>query len=810
MSRVTAPPVDLPVAPVPGGRASGGPEPSVAAAAALGLAALVVLLAVLWTTVGLGGASWAVGLGCGAVLSATLGRGLVRAGRVAAGPADLVTLSRGLLGCGVAALAVESLLGRPDTAAVLLLAVPALVLDAVDGWVARRTGTITAFGGRFDGEVDAFLILALSVYVAPAVGWWVLAAGLVRYVFAVAGWVLPWMRGRLEYRYWRKVVTAAVGIVLAVAAADVLPHGVTVAAVVGGLLLLAESFGRDVWWLWRHRPEPCVLEKHSERAWFGRETAVTLLALGLVWFALVAPSRPGELGPVAFLRLPVEALVVAGLALLVPARAARLLAVVVGTLLGVLTLLKVLDLVAFAVLDRPFDVVTDRSLLGSGVGFVRDSLGTWAATAATVAAVVLAGALVACLPWAVRRLTTGVARHRRGGIRAVIALAAVWVVCAISGLHVAPGEPVAAADTGRFVADKVRATTAALRDREHFAGAIAADPFRLPATGDLSGLRGKDVLVVFVESYGRVALDGPESGQVRALLDAATTRLGASGYAASSAFLTSPTFGGSSWLAHATLQSGLPVGHQGRYDQLLASDRTTLTSAFGRAGWRTVAVLPSNRGRWPEGEAFYGFDRVYDRTSLGYAGPKFGFSAIPDQYALSAFERLELAVRDRPPVMAEVDLTSSHGPWAPLPTTVDWTALGDGSVFHSVKADAVTATELWSDRADVPAAYRSSIVYSLTTLVSFVERYGDEDLVLVLLGDHQPSTIVSGSGANRDVPVTVVAHDPAVLDAIGGWGWREGLRPDALAPVWPMDAFRDRFLAAYSRQAPAVVAQGRP
>jgi hypothetical protein len=141
---------------------------------------------------------------------------------------------------------------------------------------------------------------------------------------------------------------------------------------------------------------------------------------------------------------------------------------------------------------------------------------------------------------------------------------------------------------------------------------------------------------------------------------------------------------------------------------------------------------------------------------------------------------------------------------------VDWTALGDGSVFHAVKADAVTATKLWSDRADVPAAYRSSIVYSLTTLVSFVERYGDEDLVLVLLGDHQPSTIVSGSGANRDVPVTVVAHDPAVLGAISGWGWREGLRPDALAPVWPMDAFRDRFLAAYSRQVPAVVAQGRP
>ncbi len=790
--------------------ASGGPAPSIGAAAAVGLAALVVLLGGLGMTVGLSGAGWAVGLGCGAVLSAALGRGLVREGRVTAGPADLVTLFRGLLGCGVAALTVESLLGRPVTAAVLALAVPALVLDAVDGWVARRTGTVTAFGGRFDGEVDAFLILVLSLYVAPAVGWWVLAAGLVRYVFAVAGWVLPWMRGRLEYRYWRKVATAAAGIVLAVAAADVLPHGVTVAAVVGALLLLAESFGRDVWWLWRRRPEPGTRRRRLRRTRFGTASLATVLAVALVWFALVAPSRPDGFTVVAFLRLPVEALVVAGFALVASVRSTRTMATLVGTLLGILTLLKVLDLGAFAVLDRPFNLVTDRSLLGSGVGFVRDSLGPWAATGAVVAAVVLAGAVVACLPWAVRRLTTAVARHREGGVRAVTALAAVWVVCAVSGLQVAPGEPVAAVDTGLFVADKVRDTAAALRDRERFAGVIAADSFADPATGDLSGLRGKDVLLVFVESYGRVALEGPESAQLRGLLDDATTRLGAAGYTAGSAFLTSPTFGGSSWLAHATLQSGLPADNQGRYDQLLASDRTTLSSAFARAGWRTVAVLPSNRGSWPEGQDFYGFDRVYDRTSLGYAGPKFGFSAMPDQYALSAFERLELAVPGRRPVMAEVDLTSSHGPWAPLPTMVDWTRLGDGSVFHGIKADAVTAPELWSDRADVPAAYRTSIVYSLTTLISFVERYGDEDLVLVLLGDHQPSTIVSGSGGDRDVPVTVIAHDPAVVEAVTGWGWQEGLRPDAGAPVWRMDIFRDRFLATYSEPASAVVAQGRP
>ncbi len=122
----------------------------------------------------------------------------------------------------------------------------------------------------------------------------------------------------------------------------------------------------------------------------------------------------------------------------------------------------------------------------------------------------------------------------------------------------------------------------------------------------------------------------------------------------------------------------------------------------------------------------------------------------------------------------------------------------------------MTAAQLWSDRGEVPAAYRRSIVYSLTSLLSFVETYGTDDLVLVLLGDHQPSTIVSGHGANRDVPITVIARDPDVLDEMSGWGWHEGLRPSPGAPVWRMDAFRDRFLAAYSDPATIGPTPGSP
>ena len=784
-----------------------------------GLFALTALLALLTLSVGLGVAAWAAGLGSAAALTTLVALGAARGQQHTLGPADLVTLCRGLLACAIAALAVELLVGEQVTPVLLGLAVPALALDAIDGRVARRTGTVTAFGGRFDGEVDAFLILVLSVAAAPVVGWWVLAAGLARYAFAVAGWVLPWMRAPLEFRYWRKVVTAAVGIALTVAVADVLPSGLTTAVVLGGLGLLAESFGRDVWWLWRHRREATARAQVPRTSALpqplrsGLAACATVLALALVWFALVAPTRPDRLTPGAFLRLPVEAVALAAVALLLSARWGRAVTVVAGVVLGIVTLLKVLDLGAFTVLDRPFNVVTDRGEIGSGFDFLRASLGPWAAWGSAGAVVAVVGAAVACLPWAVGRLSGVVSRHRRRSSKVVLAVAVVWGVCALTGLQVLPGAPVAAADAAPFVAGKVEAATAAYRNEEAFSHALVADSYRDPASADLSALAGKDVVLAFVESYGRVAVDGTESAGVRTLLDTGTARLRRLGYTASSGWLTSPTFGGSSWLAHSTFQSGLMVGDQVRYDRLLASPRTTLSSAFSRAGWRTVAVLPSTRGPWPQGQDFYRFDRVYSSTDLGYAGPAFGFSAMPDQYTLAAFDRLELAAADRTPVMAEVELTSSHGPWAPLPTTVDPKALGDGSVFEPIQADAVSAAQLWSNRADVPGAYRASITYSLTSLLSFVAGHADDDLVVVMLGDHQPSTIISGFGGDREVPVTVLSRDPKVVDAISSWGWTPGLRPADKAPVWPMSLFRDRFLSAYSTPstsaAPPASALGR-
>ena len=216
----------------------------------LGLAAQLAGLATLALTVGLGRNGWVTGVGYGLVLCFALSRGMSVLGVDGLGPADRITLTRAtLVGCA-AALTADSLLRPVPLNVLITIATVALVLDAVDGYVARTTRTVSPLGARFDMEVDAFLLLVLSVFVARSLGSWVIVIGAMRYAFLLAGWMLAWMRQPLPARYWRKVVAAVQGIALVVAAAGVLAPTVAGLAVAGALVLLIESFGRDVAWLW--------------------------------------------------------------------------------------------------------------------------------------------------------------------------------------------------------------------------------------------------------------------------------------------------------------------------------------------------------------------------------------------------------------------------------------------------------------------------------------------------------------------------------------------------------------------------------
>lgn len=219
---------------------------------ATGVLAQMVLLAALTGTVGLGVTGWLAGVACALITNAAVRRGLARYGVQALGPADGVTLIRATLVGGVAALVAESFVHPASATTIVAIAAVALVLDAVDGWVARFTATASPFGARFDMEVDAFLIFVLSVDVARSLGPWVLAIGAARYVWMALGWLLPWLREPTPPRYWCKAVAAIQGVVLTIAAAEVLPAAAMTVALAAALALLAESFGRDGWWLRQH------------------------------------------------------------------------------------------------------------------------------------------------------------------------------------------------------------------------------------------------------------------------------------------------------------------------------------------------------------------------------------------------------------------------------------------------------------------------------------------------------------------------------------------------------------------------------
>jgi len=770
---------------------------------AVAAAAQVALLVVLSLVIGLGPAGWLTGIAFTVIGWAALAVALRQFGMARFGPADLVTLTRAVLVGGVTALVVDAVERADFLPPLIVLASVALAMDAIDGWVARRTGTASTFGARFDMEIDAFLILVLSAYVATRFGVWVLAIGVLRYAFVAAMRVLPWLRAPLAPRMSSKAVAAAQGIVLTVVAAGLLPALPSAILTGFALAALVWSFTHDIVWLYRHRAvAPVAVAGPAERAVEvprGRKVVgqvATVLAALLVLFALVAPNQLSHLTLGAFTRVPVEGLLLVALLLVLPRGTRRVTSVLVGVGLGVVTIMKLADMGSYEVFDRPFHPVFDWSFLAPGVDFIATTVGDVGAVLAVIGAILLVIAVLVLTTLSVLRLTRLAVERRTTSTRAVAMLGVVWITCAVLGVQVAPGAPVAANTAANDVYQEVRQVGVDLQDPYEFAKESANDAFRYtPGRDLLTGLRGKDVVVSFIESYGRIAVEGATiAPEVDAVLDAGTDRLRAAGFDSRSAFLTSSTFGGGSWMAHATLQSGLWIDNQRRYTTLVGSDRLTFTGAFNRAGWRTVSFAPSITKDWPEGD-YFGYDRIYNLHDVGYRGPNFAYAKMPDQYTMSAFERLERA-RSATPVMAEIDLVSSHTPWTHLPHLIDWTDVGDGSVYRPMPEQGKTQAQVWTDPASVQAAFGESIRYSLETLISYVETYGDENLVLVFLGDHQPAPIVSGEGADHDVPITIVAA-PDVLAQISGWGWQDGLNPSPDAPVWRMDTFRDRFLTSF-------------
>jgi hypothetical protein len=477
-------------------------------------------------------------------------------------------------------------------------------------------------------------------------------------------------------------------------------------------------------------------------------------------------------------------------------------AAIAGVLFGVLTFAKILNIAFYEYADRAFNPVYDWGSIGAALGVVRDELGPKRTDIALVllglGLILLVGAITA----ATIHITTVAARHRRTAVRGLAGLTAVWAVCAGLSLQFIPGSPIASTSATGLAVAQVRATQAAFSDQRIFERAIhSPDPeASLPASDLLTGLRGKDVIIAFVESYGQVSIQGGSfSPGIDASLRRDNASLASAGWSVQSAWVNAPGYGGISQEAHSTLQAGLWVNSRQRYSELIDSKRFTLSDAFDKAGWRTVGDSPAtDDADFPSGTQFYHFDQLYDRSNVGYHGPTFSYAPMPDQYILSAFQRLELAPGHKP-VMAEIDTVSSHSPWAPLPTMVPWNKVGNGSIFDPMPARGETALSVLDNASKQRKAYGTSIQYSLRVLTSWVTELNDPNLVLILLGDEQPDTPITSPGASHNVPISIIARDPSVFRQIASWHWQDGLVPGHSAPLEPMSAFRNQFLGAFDK-----------
>ncbi len=466
-------------------------------------------------------------------------------------------------------------------------------------------------------------------------------------------------------------------------------------------------------------------------------------------------------------------------------------------------LLHLIDVASSAIYGRPIDLIFDAAQIPHVLDLMATSMGWVIVAPLTLAVLAVLAGTVGLFAFAARYLGDQIGplampagmKKAVAGLTLLVAAQAVDLTGIVSSTAMASSAPAIQAasyhakiislwfDDGRAVVDEYRRQRGEVRDGQT----------------TLPRLNGTNVYLIFVESYGASLLERDEH---RAVIEDIYARysetLDGKGRESVSTLLESPTYGGLSWLAHLTSTAGAWVDTNLEYRAYLRSDLDTLPQILRRGGHETSLFMPGIQRYWPESRLLR-FDHVFTAGDLGYDGVRFGYFGIPDQFTL---ERIpELIAKDRPNFV-QVALISSHYPFRPIPPFIeDREKILDGAVWAPAAEAAGSFTRAdWADPAD---GYIAGAAYSLRAALDFAERHTKPEDLVIILGDHQPWSVVSGNLGGRAAPIHVISGRKDLIACFLADGYRPGLAPKRGEVLYGMDWILQRMVAHFGDRGPA-------
>lgn len=507
---------------------------------------------------------------------------------------------------------------------------------------------------------------------------------------------------------------------------------------------------------------------------------------------LLFPGHPKNFGASDFLRFPIELPALILLLLLAGQRTARWLSVALVVAISLLLLLRLADIGSYLAFNRRFSPLLEFHLLADGWNLASTSIGSTEAGIIIALILIVLLALTYLLYRCLRNISNASKQARKVLLPTCAAALAIGVCGIAAEYHFSYNGPVEAKTIPEFY-QRINSVKKSIVDQRKFVQELENDVVLDNRAPTFAALEGRDVIIIFVESYGRGYIDAERfASGASTRLQSMDKTLTDAGLSSKSGWLTSPIRGGRSWLAHSTFQSGLEISNQARFDRLITTDRQSITRLFEQAGWSTVGFVPAIQFEWPEG-VWYGYQDLRTNDNLGYAGERFGYATMPDQYTLAHFES---AIRQNSdtPVMGTLTLVSTHAPWTPLPEKLDWDLIGDGSVFDGSYRFGERVS--WKFRSKVQDMYAQSFDYTLDIIAEYAAKFAD-DAVIIVLGDHQPPPIINGWGRSADVPVHIISRDQALLERFPDQHWKWGMLPDDSIESQRMSSMRETLSTVF-------------